>query len=503
MTRYVAVFANRRMLVTLLLGFSSGLPLALIGGTLQAWLANSKIDIATIGQFALVGLPYALKFLWAPLLDSKALPFLGLRRGWMVICQLGLFAATVGLGLTDPTRAMGIFSFMALLVAFFSASQDIVVDAYRTEIIADEGELGAGASAYITGYRIATVVSGGVALVLSDHMSWTAVYTLMAFVNLIGLVTILMSREPAVTRKVVAQGFRDSVMLPFLEFFQRGGAMEILIFIMVYKISTLMATALTTKFLIDLGYSNTMIGAVNKGAGLIATITGTLVGGSLMTKLGLKRSLWVFGVIQSLVGVTYFALARLGPAESALRDLWLVVIVSMDNFMMGLGTAALVGFMMNFCSKRYTGTQYALLTSVMAVTRVILVAHAGTLVKWLGYDMFFLLTVPMAIPGLLLLRRFDHWEQVADVSLHTKIPKLDLGMIALFVTSLILLSADPLWRWLATGGTPATVATLNTMAGITAEAGALGVVVMVLIGLLRPYGAKLLWGTPGRVRSPG
>lgn len=503
MTRYIAVFANRRMLVTLLLGFSSGLPLALIGGTLQAWLANAKIDIATIGQFALVGLPYALKFLWAPLLDSKALPFLGLRRGWMVVCQLGLFAATVGLGLADPTRAMGVFSLMALLVAFFSASQDIVVDAYRTEIIDDEGELGAGASAYITGYRIATVVSGGVALVLSDHISWTAVYALMAVLNLVGLVTILVSREPAITRKAQAQGFRESVMLPFLEFFHRGGAMEILIFIMIYKISTLMATSLTTKFLIDLGYSNTMIGAVNKGAGLVATVLGTLAGGSLMTKFGLKRSLYVFGAVQSLVGVTYFALARLGPAEPALRELWLVVIVSLDNFMMGLGTAALVGFMMNFCSKRYTGTQYALLTSVMAVTRVILVAHAGTLVKRLGYDMFFLLTVPMAIPGLMLLQRFDHWEQVADVSLHTRIPKLDLALIVLFVTSLILLSADPLWRWLATGGTPTTVATLNSVAAITAQVGALGVIVMVLIGLLRPYGARLLWSSAGKIRSNG
>ena len=487
--RYIAVFANRRMLVTLLLGFSSGLPLALTGGTLQAWLANSKIDIATIGQFALIGLPYALKFLWAPLLDSRALPFLGLRRGWMVICQLGLFGATVGLGLTDPTRAMAVFSLMALLVAFFSASQDIVIDAYRTEIIDDEGELGAGAGAYITGYRIATVVSGGVALVLSDHMSWAAVYALMAAINLIGLVTILMSKEPSVTRKIRPHGLRESVMLPFLEFFQRGGAMEILIFIMIYKISTLMATALTTKFLIDLGYSNTMIGAVNKGAGLIATIAGTLAGGSLMTKFGLKRSLWVFGVIQSLVGLTYFALARLGPAETALRDLWLVVIVSLDNFMMGLGTAALVGFMMNFCSKRYTGTQYALLTSVMAVSRVILVAHAGTLVKWLGYDMFFLLTVPLAIPGLMLLQRFDHWERVADVSLHTRIPKLDLAVIALFVTSLILLSSDPVWRWLATGGAPATIAALSGVAVTTAQVGALGVIVIVVIGLLRPYGS--------------
>src|ERR1035437_5958572 len=179
MTRYLSVFTNRRMLITLLLGFSGGLPLALIGSTLQAWLANEHVDIATIGQFSLVGLPYAMKFLWAPLMDNKALPFLGLRRGWMVVCQLGLLATTLGLAFISPVSAIGLFSLMAFLVAFFSASQDIVIDAFRTEIIADERELGAGASTYITGYRIATVVSGGLALILSDHMSWTNVYILM------------------------------------------------------------------------------------------------------------------------------------------------------------------------------------------------------------------------------------------------------------------------------------------------------------------------------------
>ena len=475
MNKYIAVFTNRRMLVTLLLGFSSGIPLALTGSTLQAWLSNAKVDIATIGQFSLIGLPYAMKFLWAPIMDSKPLPFLGLRRGWMVVCQLGLFIATIGLALSDPTAAIGMFSLMALLVAFFSASQDIVVDAYRTEIITDEKELGAGASTYIAGYRIATVISGGVAMVMSDHMSWATVYVIMAGVNLVGLATILLSQEPAVTRKVRKLSLRDSVTSPFVEFFQRGGAMEILIFIMIYKISTLMATSLTTKFLIDLGYSNSAIGGVNKGIGLIATLAGTLTGGSLMAKFGLKRSLWIFGIVQSFVGLTYCLLARVGSGETEFKHMWLVTIISVDNYMMGLGTAALVGFMMNFCSKVYTATQYALLTSVMAVTRVILVAHAGTLVALLGYDLFFILTVPMAIPGLLLLYRYEHWQKVST-STHATIPKTDIVLITIFVISLICLSSDPLWGALG----------MKAVSKDVALAGALGVVTVVVAGLVRP-----------------
>jgi PAT family beta-lactamase induction signal transducer AmpG len=464
------------MLTTLLLGFSGGLPLALTGGTLQAWLAEAKVDVATIGMFALVGLPYAIKFLWAPLMDRKALPFLGLRRGWLFATQAGLFASTVGLAFVNPANGMFLFSAAAFLLAFFSASQDIVIDAYRTEIIEKETELGAGAGTYITGYRIAMVVSGGAALVMADHMSWTKVYILMALVNLVGMVTVLLSPEPKVTRKVRVVGLRDSIVQPFLEFFQRSGAMEILIFIMVYKLSTLMATALTTKFLIDLGYTKTMIGSVNKAAGLIATIIGTLSGGSLMVKFGLKKSLWIFGVVQALVGITFCLLSYVS-AGSQYKDLWLVVVVSMDNFMMGLGTAALTGFMMNFCSRQFTATQYALLTSVMAVSRVILVAHAGTLVNLLGWNVFFISTVPLALPGLLLLSRFDHWQTMSTLPPNTRVAKFDLALIALFVVSLVLLSSDPVWQSLGMGGAGAWAA----------WCGALGVMLLVFVGLARPY----------------
>lgn len=477
MTKYFAVFTNKRMLISLLFGFSSGLPLALIGSTLQGWLGDAKIDIATIGLFALVGLPYAMKFLWAPFLDNYSLPFLGRRRGWLAASQVGLFGATVGLALVDPTLGLTLFSVLAFLVAFFSASQDIVVDAYRTEIIDDKAELGAAASVYIAGYRLATVVSGGAALAMSDHLSWTTVYVLMAFINLVGLITVLFAPEPKVVRVREKLNFREGIAQPFIEFFQRSGAMEILIFIMVYKISTLMATALTTKFLMELGYSKTMIGGVNKGAGLIATIAGTLVGGSLMLKLGLKRSLWIFGVVQALVGLTFYLLNHLVISMPDYRDLWLISVVSMDNFMMGMGTAALTGFMMNFASKQFTGTQYALLTSVMAVSRVILIAHAGTLVELMGWNWFFIMTVPLAIPGLLLLSRYDHWQTMSTAPAHSRIPRFDVALIVLFVFSLIALSSEPIWKLLE-----------ETEVGEAIRlAGAIGVVVVVFTGLARPY----------------
>lgn len=489
MRKYLTIFTNKRMLITLLLGFSSGLPLALVGATLQAWLSDAKVDISTIGQFALVGLPYSMKFLWAPLLDYKSLPFLGLRRGWMAMCQMGLFLVTIGLAFTDPASNMPLFSMMALLVAFFSASQDIVVDAYRTEIIQDQKELGAGAGTFITGYRLAMVVSGGFALVLSDHLSWTMVYVVMASINLIGVVTVMFAEEPKITRSLRKGSFKDSVVQPFVEFFSRTGAMEILLFIMIYKISTLMATALTTKFLIELGYAKTMIGAVSKGPGLVATIFGTLAGGSLMLKLGLKRSLWVFGIIQSFVGIGFYVLSHLVTTSPDLKDIWLVGIISIDNFMMGMGTAALTGFMMNFASKQFTATQYALLTSVMAVSRVILIAHAGTIVDHIGWDWFYILTVPLALPGLLLLARYEHWQTVSAGSARTRIPAFDLGQIILFVVSLIGLSSDPIFQWLGQ----------KELGSSFVKAGAIGVCVVVFVGLVRPYLSA--WSKPARAKT--
>lgn len=482
------VFADSRMLIILLLGFSSGLPFSLTGATLQAWLTGAKLDVSTIGLFALVGLPYTMKFLWAPILDRYALPFLGLRRGWGVVSQIGLCLATITLGLVGPNR-LDVFSLLAFLVAFFSASQDIVVDAYRTEIL-DHEAYGAGAGIYTSGYRIAMVISGGAALVMADHMSWTLVYFAMAGLNLIGTITLLLAPEPKVERKLKSAHLRDTLIAPFMEFFQRNGAMEILLFVMIYKLSTLMATALTTKFLLDLGYSLTLIGSANKVAGLIATIAGTLTGGSLMVKFGLKRSLWLFGVIQAMVGLTFWAMPVVASWAEGLREPGLITVISVDNFMMGLGSAAIMGFMMEVCSKQFTGTQYALLTSLTAVTRVILVAHAGTIVEYIGWGPFFLCTIPLAIPGLMLLRHYDQW-QMPVTGARRAFGRYEMGTVGLFMLSLFALSSDPLWRWLG----------FKDAGQWVVLAGAVGTLVVVCAGLMKPYFKPVKSQTSAAARS--
>ena len=470
-----SVFADQRMLIVLLLGFSSGLPLALTGSTLQAWLTDGQMDVGTIGLFALVGLPYALKFVWAPFLDRYALPFLGLRRGWGIISQICLALSVASMAFIDPIAQIELCAGLCILIAFFSASLDIVVDAYRTEIL-DVETYGAGAGLGTTGYRLGMLVSGGVALVLADGIiSWPQVYLLMAGLCLLGAVVLLLAPEPDIKRGASSANIRDTVVLPFLEFFQRSGALEILLFVMIYKLSTLMATSLTTKFLLDIGYTKTLIGSTNKVAGLIATILGGLTGGAFMVKLGLKRSLWIFGLLQSIVGLTFWAMPHVAALESGWREVGLVAVISVDNFMMGMGASAITGFMMTVCSLQFTGTQFALFTSLTAVTRVILVAQAGNIVAKIGWGNFFLGTVPLAIPGLLLLTRFDQWQKPSS-TVKKRIGVFDQITIGVFLFSLLALSSDPLWRWLGE----------KDLGQQVVFAGALGIVGVIAAGLLKP-----------------
>lgn len=472
---YLSVFTDRRMLIIFLLGFSSGMPLALTGATLQAWLTDAKLDVGTIGLFALVGIPYTCKFVWAPFLDRYALPFLGLRRGWAVVSQVGLTLSVLALAFVDPVARIDLFSVAAFFVAFFSATQDVVVDAYRTEILTEE-TYGVGAGISIAGYRIAMVISGGVALVMADQTGWPPVYVTMAALCLIGAITMLFAPEPGINRSAKSASLRTTLVNPFVEFFQRSGAMEILLFVMIYKLSTLMATSLTTKFLLDLGYTKTLIGSTNKVVGMIATILGTVAGGSLMMKFGMKRSLWIFGVIQSLVGITFWALPHVATLSEGLREAGLVAVIGLDYFMMGLGTAAITGFMMKVISKQFTGTQFALLTSLTAVTRVILTAHAGHIVEKVGWDLFFLGTVPLAIPGLLLLRHYDQWETSAN-GVHQRIGNFDLTLVFVFMGSLFALSSDPFFRWIGQ----------KEMGDTVVLAGAVGICVVIAAGLIKPY----------------
>jgi PAT family beta-lactamase induction signal transducer AmpG len=440
MSSILRTFGSRRMLTVFFLGFSSGLPLMLTAGgsTIQAWMKDGKVDLATIGRFALIGLPYALKFLWAPLLDSYPPPLLGRRRGWAVLMQLGLMASMILLAFCDPAAGIARFATAALLVAVFSASQDIVLDALRTEILAPE-ELGPGGSVYLTGYRMAMLVSGALALALSATLPWHTVYLMMAGLVGVGIVTVLAVEEPRVRARQYPS-FRERVLVPFAEFFKRHGAMEILAFVMLYKLPTLMATALTTVFLMELGFDRIEIAAVAKVAGLIATIVGTLAGGALMVRLGVKASLWIFGAAQAIGGGLFVLLAMLGKSYPAM-----VGVLIADNFLMGMGTAAIVGFMMSVCSKQFTGTQYALLSSLTAFTRVILIAPAGALAKALGWTSFFALSVFLAIPGLLLLARYDTWARVGENRAAEKLSSLDVFVMATFLGSLVVISTDFVW----------------------------------------------------------
>ncbi|MBI5576255.1 MAG: AmpG family muropeptide MFS transporter [Deltaproteobacteria bacterium] len=417
MKSFLAVFRSPRLFWILLLGFSSGIPLALTGTTLQAWMSKEKIDLALIGVFSLVGLPYTVKILWAPLMDRFIPPFLGRRRGWILVTQFALALVIAAMAFSDPKGATTIFAVLALLVAFASASQDIVVDAYRTEVL-EPRELGPGASVHILGYRIAMLTSGAIALILADHLPWKTVYLLMAGSLGVGVAASLLAPEPRLPEQP-PRSMREAVTEPFAEFLSRPGALEILLFIVLYKLDVVMATALMTPFILEMGFSMTDIGAVTKGFGMAATIAGTLAGGAVVARAGMKASLWIFGILQSVSTLSFLALARLGHHYPMM-----VTAIGLENLCSGMGTAAYAAFLMSLCDRRFTATQYALLTSLMALTRVFVGAPTGYLVKTYGWERYFLISALSAAPGLLLLLRYPRWterpsgEAAATVSAH-------------------------------------------------------------------------------------
>ena len=403
MPPFSELLKSRKMFFLFLLGFSSGLPIALTRGTLQAWLTESNIDIKTIGLFALVGYPYIFKFLWAPIMVRFVPPFLGVHRGWMVICQLILMLLLFLIGHSDPASNVQIVAVLAVLVAFFGASQDIVIDAYRTELLG-KGELGTGAGLFITAYRIAMIVSGSVALIMADHMSWSTVYTIMAGMLLIGVLAAVAAPEPQV-EIAKPKTLREAVIDPLREYFRRTGAVEILLFIILYKLGDVLALALQTKFLLGLGFTKSDIGYISKGFGLAMTIVGSLLGGAMMDRLGMKRALILFGLLQ---GVSIISFA--GVAEAGKNYYVMASALAFENLCSGLGNAAFIGFLMGLCNKRFSATQYALLTSLGAIAPVIAASTTGYIVDAIGWTNFFIFCTASAAPGLLLLIfRYDHW----------------------------------------------------------------------------------------------
>lgn len=405
---WLRVYSRRHVLGLLGLGFSSGLPLALTGSTLQAWMMSEKVDIRLIGLFSLVGLPYTLKVVWAPLMDRFPAPWLGRRRGWILTTQILLSASLLILGSLSPPRHLQMVAALAILTAFWSASQDIAIDAYRAEVLPDSDK-GAGAAVSVVGYRLAMLTSGAMALILSDHVPWRTVYRTMGLLMGTCALWTFLCPEPAqndATAAAVPKSLKETVWAPLTNYFARPGAVAMLAFVMVFKLSDALAGALTTPFLLDLGFTRTDVGAVNKAFGLVSTIVGTLIGGALVHRLGIARSLWVAAFLQAFSNLAFVGLALAGPNYA-----FLVGAVALENLCGGLGTAAFLAFLMSLCDRRYTATQYALLSSLMAVSRVLAGTPTGYMVAALGWPWFYTLSVLGALPGIVLLPRFAPWHR--------------------------------------------------------------------------------------------
>jgi len=429
-----AVYADRRVLSLLFLGFSSGLPLALTFGTLSVWLAEVGVSKTTIGLFALMGTPYIFKFVWAPLVDRMPVPYLtrrlGRRRGWAILTQLALMVTIAAMGATDPRTHAGLTALFAFAVAFWSASQDIVIDAYRVEIL-EERQYGAGAATIVLGYRIGMLVSGAGALYLATYVGWFAAYGVMTVFMIVGIAAILINPEPKVqiSRESVEQERRiaeylkarpdlkgkkakalawayGAVISPFAEFISRRGWIVILLFILLYKFGDALAGVMSNPFYIELGFTKIQIASISKVFGLVATIVGGVIGGLIVNHIGIMRSLLVCGILQMLSNLMFAILAVVGNDPSMLA-----LTIAVENLSGGMGTAAFVAYLSSLCNVAYTATQYALLTSFMAFGRTLLSSSGGWMADQMSWVIFFVVTTGAALPGLLLLigitRRFS------------------------------------------------------------------------------------------------
>lgn len=394
------VFRSRSISVLPFLGFSSGLPLVLTAATLQAWMTVDGVDLRSIGIFSLIGLPYTLKFLWSPLMDRYVPPLLGRRRGWIVITQIAIMTGIAAMSFNSPVDALWLMGGIALMVAFASASQDIVADAYRTDILQDR-ERGLGVAVFVTGYRIAMLVGGALALILSDQIGWNNTYHLMAGLMIIGIASVFFGREPD-AEVSPPKSLQEAVWGPMRDFFSRPAAIVMLILIVLYKLCDAYAGTMTTPFLLrGVGFTATDVGTINKGLGLISVIVGAMVGGTLMVRLGLFRSLLIFGILQAVSNLSFILLAWIGKSYGML-----IFTVAFENLSGGMGTTSFISLLMVLCNQRYSATQYALLSSLSAMGRIFIAPTSGYVVEGAGWPVFFLITAVSSIPGLLLLWRF-------------------------------------------------------------------------------------------------
>lgn len=391
---------NSRLFFCFIFGISSGLPLVAAGGTLQAWMKNDGIDIRTIGLFSLAGIPYAYKFLWSPMMDRYSLGSFGRRRGWMLLTQALLILGFLCISYLNPAQHFNLIATAAVCITFVSASQDIVLDAYRRDILL-ESELGLGSSLFVAGYRIGLLIAGALALWFSSLVPWSVVYLFIASWMAVGFCATIISPEPD-PHGTPPQTFLESIKEPLRNFFYRPLALELLLFSLLYKLGDSLAAALSGIFILDIGFSNAELGFIGKTFGLASAILGGIMGGALIPSLGLLRSLFVFGIIQTLGILPFSYLALTGADIKTLA--WTI---SIENLTSGMGTAAFLAFLAHLCDRRYSATQYALLTSVVALPRTLLASSSGFLAHYLGWYSYFIFCSAAALPGLMMLFRFS------------------------------------------------------------------------------------------------
>jgi PAT family beta-lactamase induction signal transducer AmpG len=403
-----------KMLVMLALGFASGFPFYVVREVLKAWLTDANIDLGTIGLFSAVALPYTWKFIWSPAMDGYTPPFLGRRRGWILITQIGLLILIAGLGQIDPTKSLKMMALVAFAIAVFSASQDIVLDAFRREYLTDE-ELGLGTGIWMNAWRFGMFASTGTAFFLADNIGYPAVHLVLSLMMLVGIITTLLVSEPE-TGVAVPNTFNEAVIDPFREFFSRTGAWWVLTFILLYKIGDNMAGAMNIPFILKMGFSKQEYFVIVKGIGMVALFGGAFIGGIIMLRLKIANSLWVFGVLQAISTACFVLLMIVGKNHVVLTG-----IVAFEFLATGLGQAAYASYMAIQTNKRFTATQYAMMTSLMAIPGTAAAAVTGYMAEFLGWSGFYTVCALAALPGLLLLVRIAPWgssNEVIDANLN-------------------------------------------------------------------------------------
>jgi MFS transporter, PAT family, beta-lactamase induction signal transducer AmpG len=425
MKSLLQVFQSRKMAALLVLGFASGLPSQIIDAPLKAWLSTADVGVAAITQLsALAMLPYAWKFVWSPLLDKYVPPFLGRRRGWLLVTQIALIIAIGLMAIQQPNaNNLQVMTILAVAIGFFSASQDIASDAYRTDVL-EELEMGAGAALFTFGFRIAMLLASGWALIAADptragHLSWQAVYLILAGLMFLGLIATLLAPQP-IAQESTPPSLLAAIVLPFQDFFQRRGIVNgilVLLLIIIYKVGDYMVKGVATPFLLEIHFTQTQIGTIQGGLGIVATILGAFVGAIMLSKIGINRALWVSIGLLSIGIIPYWLLAQsvqLAPVGQSPSEALLILAINSEYFFAGMEATAFIAFLMSLCNRQFSATQYALFTSLMLSGKSFIVAPMGSIAKQIGWSNFFLLSILAAVPGLILLTFLAPWNSKVE-----------------------------------------------------------------------------------------